>query len=168
MSEVARRRLVVGCALLVALTAAVAIGGVAAAYWSGFATGTGSGTTGTPAVVTLSPATPTTALHPEEQADVVLTMSNPNPYVAIVGAIRLDQSQGSGGFAVDAGHAGCAVSALSYTRQTNGGAGWRVPARVGTTNGTLAVTLHNALAMSPDAANACQGASITVYLAAGP
>jgi hypothetical protein len=34
-------------------------------------------------------------------------------------------------------------------------------------DGTLAVTLTSAVAMGLDAANACQGASATVYLAAG-
>ena len=35
-------------------------------------------------------------------------------------------------------------------------------------SGNLSVTLTNALSMTTSAANACQGASFTVYLAAGP
>jgi hypothetical protein len=57
---------------------------------------------------------------------------------------------------------------LSFATQTDGGAGWTVPGKVGNTNGTLAVSLTNALAMSLGAANACQGATTTVYLTAGP
>ena len=43
-----------------------------------------------------------------------------------------------------------------------------VPKKVGAVDGTLSVTLTNALAMGIGAANACQGASVTIYLAAGP
>jgi hypothetical protein len=42
-----------------------------------------------------------------------------------------------------------------------------VPARVGTGDAALSITLPNALAMEVNAANACQGAVTTVYLAAG-
>jgi hypothetical protein len=56
---------------------------------------------------------------------------------------------------------------LSFTTQTNLGAGWTVPGKVGAVNGSLSITLTAALAMSTAAANACQGATFTVFLAAG-
>jgi hypothetical protein len=62
----------------------------------------------------------------------------------------------------------CDTSALHYTTQDNGGAGWNVPAKVGATEGTLDLTLADALSMDVDAANACQGATFTVSLATGP
>lgn len=148
--------------------AAVAVGGTASAYWGGSGDGTGTGTTGTAAAVTLTPGTPAASLYPGEQASVVLTMSNPNPSAVRIGSLVLDTGQGTGGYAVDAGHAGCGVAVLSFAPQTNGGAGWDVPAKVGGVDGTLSVTLTRALGMSVDGANACQGASFTVYLAAGP
>lgn len=80
----------------------------------------------------------------------------------------LDTSQGTGGLAVDTSHSGCGLATLSFTTQTNGGVGWTIPAKVGAVDGTLPITLANALAMSTSAANACQGASFTVYLVAGP
>jgi hypothetical protein len=144
------------------------IGGAASAYWSGAGGGTGAGETDTTVGVTLSPGTPGFALHPGGQTAVVLTVSNPNGSPAVIGSLELDTGQGTGGLSVDGGHSGCAVSALSFTTQTNGGSGWTVPARVGAVNGTLAITLANALAMTVTAANACQGATFTVYLAAGP
>ena len=147
---------------------ALAVGGGAYAYWSGSGGGAGSATAGTTVAVTLTPGTPAAALYPGGQANVVLTVSNPNASPVHIGSLALDPGQGTGGFAVDAGHFGCAVSALSFTTQTNGGAGWTVPAKVGVVNGALSVTLTNALAMGVGAANACQGASSTVYLAAGP
>ena len=172
MNNVARKRSVrrrdlawLGTVILV-LTLAGA--GTANAVWRGSGTGTGSGTAGTTAPVTLSPGTPTAALYPGGLTNVVLTVSNPNPYSVRIGSLTLDTGQGMGGFAVDLGHAGCAVSTLSYTTQTNSGAGWAVPGRVGAVDGTLSVSLPNALAMGTAAANACQGASYTVYLAAGP
>lgn len=154
--------------LLVTLAVAVAIGGVASAFWSEFARGTGAGTTGTTVSVILSPGAPTAALYPGGRTDVLLTVANPNPSEVFIGSLGLDAGQGDGGFGIDAGHSGCAVSGLSYTSQNNGGAGWTIPARVGAENGTQSITLRNALTMSPGAANACQGANITVYLEAGP
>jgi hypothetical protein len=159
-----------GRGLLLALTliAALAVTGVANAYWQAAGAGTGSGTAGTTVPVTLSPGTPTPGLYPGGTTGVVVTVTNTNTSPVVLGSLALDISQGTGGFAVDAGHSGCLVSALSYTTQTNGGAGWTVPAKVGSVNGTLAITLPSALAMTTGAANACQGATSTVYLVVGP
>lgn len=147
---------------------ALSVGGAAYAAWGGSGSGTGSATTGTTVAVTLSPGAPSADLYPGGQANVVLTVSNPNASPVRIGSLSLDTGQGTLGFGVDGGHLGCAVSTLSFTTQTNGGAGWNVPAKVGAVNGTLSVTLTNALAMSSGAANGCQGASFTTYLAAGP
>jgi hypothetical protein len=147
---------------------ALAGGGVASAVWGGSGNGFGSAAIGTTVAVTLSPGTPAATLFPGGQADVLLTVSNPNLSAVHIGSLALDTLHGTGGFAVDAGHSTCAVAALSFATQTNGGAGWTVPAKVGAVNGTLPITLTNALSMGLGAANACQGASSTVYLAAGP
>lgn len=156
--------------LLTSIVVAVALGlgGAATAVWTGSGGGTGAAGTGTTVAVTLSSGTPAAALYPGGQANVLLTVSNPNSSPVRIGSLSLDTSQGTGGYAVDAGHSGCVVSALTFTTQTNSGAGWTVPAKVGVVNGTLAVTLTNALAMALNAANACQGAITTIYLAAGP
>jgi len=163
------RVLTPGRALLVLLLVvpALAVAGLAAAFWSDEAGGTGSATTGTSESVVLTPATPTAGLYPGETADVALTVVNPNAAPVVITSLSLDEATGNGGFGVDAGHTGCATSALSFTTQTNGGAGWTVPARLGSEDGHLSITLSNALAMAIDASDACQGASITVYLAAG-
>lgn len=150
------------------LAGALSLGTAAYAYWAGFGGGSATGATDTTVAVVLSPAAPVDALYPGGQASVVLTVSNPNPSPVRIGSLALDTSQGSAGFAVDAGHAGCATSTLSFTTQTNGGAGWTVAGRSGAIDGALAITLPNAIARSAAAANACQGASTTVYLAAGP
>jgi hypothetical protein len=159
-----------GRPLLTSLVVVLALAGAgtANAFWRGSGAGVGSGTTGTTIPVTLSPGSPSATLYPGGVTDVLLTVSNPNPYSVRIGSLALDTSQGTGGFSVDAGHSGCAVSTLSFTTQTNSGAGWSVPGKVGAVNGTLSVTMANALAMGTGAANACQGASYTVYVAAGP
>jgi hypothetical protein len=146
----------------------IPVGGIAWSYWSAGGSGGGSGANRTPTALTLSPGTPAAGLYPGGSTNVVLTATNPNTSIVKIGSLLLDTSQGTGGFAVDGGHAACTVAALSFATQNNGGAGWSVPAKVGAVNGTLAITLTNALAMSAAAASACQGATFTVYLVAGP
>jgi hypothetical protein len=149
---VTRLLLIVACVVV-----AVATGREIYAYWGGFGGGTGSGAAGTTLTVTLTPGTPTTPLRPGGQANVVLSVSNPNAFAVRIGSLALD----TGGITV-AGHAGCDVATLTFTPQNPVG-GWTIPA-----NGTLPVTLTDALAMGINTANQCQGASFTVYLAAGP
>jgi len=163
MSRSLRTRVLV---LVVALVALAVPAGIAYAYWTSGATGGGAGSTGTLSALSLTPGTPSSGLYPGGQSSVVLTASNPNFEVTQIGSLALDTSQGTGGFTVDGAHAGCGVATLSYTTQSNGGSGWSVPARVGVVNGTLAITLTNALSMGATAASACQGATFTVYLRA--
>jgi hypothetical protein len=145
--------------LVTVLTLLVA--GVAFAYWKANGSGSASAAGGTTAPVTLSPGTPTAQLYPGGYASVVLTVTNPNPGSVWVESLALDTSQGSGGFAVDGAHSGCVLSALSFATQNNGGDGWTL-----TGGQALSVTLVDALSMTTSAANACQGASFTVYLEA--
>jgi hypothetical protein len=151
-----RRVLVASLAVVLVLV----LDGTAFAYWGGSGSGSGAGTTGTAAPVSLSAGTPTAALYPGGTASVVLTVSNPNLFAVHLGSLALD----TGGFAVDTGHSGCVTSTLGFTTQTTG---WTVPAKVGAVNGVLPITLPGALAMGATAANACQGASITVHLVVG-
>lgn len=150
------------------VTFLVLLGSGAGAFWSESAAGSGSaGTAGTLPVI-LAPGTPATALLPGAKADVALTVSNPNAASLRIGSLSLDPGQGTGGYAVDPDHSGCAVSALSFSTQSNSGAGWTVPGKVGTTDGTASLTLTNAVGLDSDAADACQGATFNVYLVAGP
>lgn len=159
-----RRTLGMVAMILAIVVVTVGGAGVAYAYWTAGGAGSGLGATGSTVPLTLTPGTPSASLLPGSQTDVVLTMTNTNSASVKLSSLALDTSQGAGGFAVDSGHSGCTLSTLSFPTQTNGGAGWSVPGKVGATNGTLAVTLANALSMSASAANACQGATFTVYL----
>ena len=164
MTASTRIRLAVASAAGLAL---IGLGGSAVAHWTAGGTGTGTAPTGTATAVTLTNGTPPQGLYPGARADVTLVATNSSATTVTIGSLTLDTAQGTGGFGVDSDHAGCDVSALSFTTQTNGGAGWTVPPRAATVDGTLAITLPQAVAMSVDAANACQGASFVVYLAAG-
>jgi hypothetical protein len=143
----------------VAVVAAISAAG-AVAYFT--APGSG-GSAGNVAVslqaVTLSGGTASSQLYPGGSADVAVTVSNPNSSPVRIGSLQLDTTQGSGGFAVDGAHSGCSTSALQLAAQTGP---WTVPA-----NGSLPIDLANAISMGAGAANACQGASFTVYLKAG-
>lgn len=151
--------------LLLVLMSVSALAGIAAAVWSAVGSGSGSAAAGTTVAVSLSPGSPTTLIAPGGSADVVVTVANSNSAPVRIGSLALDPARGSAGFAVDAAHSGCALSTLSFVRQTSG---WTVPAKSGTVNGTLTVTLTNALTMGIAAANACQGATFTVYLTGAP
>lgn len=149
-------------ALGAALVLVVVLGSTGWGYWTAGGLGAGAGaTTASVQSLTLSPGVPTAQLYPGGRSSVAVTVTNPGSVPQRVGSLALDTSQGTSGFAVDAGHSACGVSSLSFVTQTNGGSGWTIPA-----NSSLSLTLTNALGMSIDAANACQGASFTVYLKA--
>jgi hypothetical protein len=144
---------------------ALAAAGGALAYYTSLGSGTGSASVSSPDPLAITADTPTAGfLYPGGTGEVDATISNPNPFTVRVNSLVL----GSGGISPDASHSGCDTSALHYTTQTNGGAGWDVPAKVGSTDGTLSVKLHDAISMDGDAGNACQGATFTVSLATGP
>jgi hypothetical protein len=150
-------------ALAVAITLGVAAG--AFAYWAGSGSGSATTVLSDAQALHLEPGTPTYQLYPGGDANVVSVVSNPNKFFAQIGRIVLDTT-GGGPFTVDGAHSGCDVSVLSFIAQDNGGAGWRVPPRTGSTDGTLAIDMPAAMKMSVAAANACQGASFTVALEA--
>jgi hypothetical protein len=152
-------RLAAACA--VALTAT----GGAFAFYTSAGGGSGSASVGSPAALTITAGTPTGGLlYPGGSGEMDATISNPNPFPVRVNSLVL----GTDGITVDAGHSGCDTSALHYSTQTNGGAGWDVPAQTGGTDGSLDVGLVGAVTMDTSAADACQGAAFVVHLDAGP
>lgn len=146
------------------LAACLLLGGVGAhAYWTPSGSGSGTATVGEPVAVTLSPGTAMTDLYPGMSGDVATSIANSNTYRVFVGSLVLDTTRGTSGFSVGGGQPGCDPSALSYTVQSNGGAGWFVPA-----GATLDLDLTNAVDLTTAAATECQGATFTVYLLAAP
>lgn len=150
-------------AVVLGLTASLIASGTAYGFWT--TSGTGTGTSSTPAVsaLTLTPGTPTGAIYPGGTSDVATTITNPNAFGIRVGSLAVDTAQGTNGFTVDSGHSGCGPGVLSFAAQTNSGVGWTVPA-----GGSLTLDLAGALSMTTAAADACQGATFTVHLTARP
>lgn len=148
-----------GVGVIVALVAAAAAG----AFWTLGGAGQGTVSAETVASVTLTPGTATTDLYPGGSGDVAVSIANSNTYRAYVGSLVLDTSSGTNGFSVSGGQPGCDPAAVSYTTQSNGGAGWFVPAA-----GTLDLDLANAVDLGIGAASECQGATFIVYLLAAP
>jgi hypothetical protein len=152
-------------AVVAAAAAALTLSSGAIAYYSSAAHGSGSASVASPDPLSIAAGTPTNnLLYPGGSGEVDATVSNPNPFPVRINSLVL----GSGGIGVDSAHSGCDASALHFTGQSNGGAGWDIPAKVGATDGTLDLTLAGAISMDLSAANACQGATFTVSLETGP
>ncbi len=161
-----RRRRVAGW---VAVAVVVAVGLVAAARVYAYATGSGVGV-GAVQVdpsqpLTIAPGTAVDPLFPGASANVVATISNPNAVAVHVPALGIDATQGSaGGFGADPAHAACNLDSLRFDGpQTDGGQPFVVPPK-----GSLEVDLADAVSMDATAADACQGATLTVYLQVVP
>lgn len=153
------RRLSRAVPLAAVLVLALAAG--ASAFWhTGSGTATAIVQTGP---VTLGPGSAGAGLTPGGSTDVEVVATNPNVYDASIASLVLDTSAGTNGFDVDPDHSACDTSVLHFAPQDNGGPGWSVPA-----NDTLDIDMLGALTMDNDASNACQGATFTVHLMAGP
>ncbi|HEY7602917.1 MAG TPA: hypothetical protein VH760_01560 [Gaiellaceae bacterium] len=151
--------------VVAAAATALAVSGGAFAYFSSTGSGSSSASVASPDPLTISARTPAVGLlYPGGSGEIDATISNPNPFPVRVSSLVL----GSGGIGVDSGHSGCDTSAIHFTTQSNGGAGWDVPAKVGATDGSLDLDLGGAVSMDLSAANACQGATFTISLATGP
>jgi methionine-rich copper-binding protein CopC len=142
-------------------------GSATGAHWAGVGGGGLSSVTGVAQLAEFGSAVPKGQLFPGGSVEVDLAVTNPNPFAVHITSLALDASLGTGGFEVDAGHAACALSALHFSPQTNNGPGWQVPAKVGSSEGSLLIEMPAALSMDGSAANACQGATFTVHLKGG-
>jgi hypothetical protein len=150
---------------LLAAVATLVVAGGAFAYFTATGSGSGSASVGSPDELTITAVTPTSGLlYPGGAGELDATISNPNTFSVRVNSLVL----GSDGISVDSGHSGCNTSALHYTTQNNGGAGWTVAPKVGPTPGSLEVDLAGSMSMDTSAANQCQGATYTVSLVTGP
>ena len=142
---------------LILAVALVAVSATAFAYWATAGSGSSGSSVGRTQALTLSPATPSTPLYPGAGADVALHVANPNATAVTLKSLQLDTA----GISVDGAHGGCDPAAVSFTPQDNGGSGWLVP------TGGLDIDVAGAVTLASTAADACQGATFTVYLRAG-
>jgi len=135
------------------ITVAVLAVGVAFAAWT--ATGSGSGyakATTADALTTVDVSASTVAdLYPgKSDGDVLLRISNPNPY-----PVRVTSVSGNGAITSDAGAACTTSTGVSFADQSS--LTLDVP---GSSAATF--TLPGAASMSNASANACQGAIFTI------
>lgn len=136
-----------------------------AAGWAYFLSGTGtaSAKSATLSSLTVTARAQTSQLYPGTSTPVTLVVNNPNSVSLQFSSVTLDTTQGTSGFAIDSTHsaAGCtaASAALSFTPVSTG---WTVPASM---SGYAISLSGNILSMGLTAPSACQGATITLYLA---
>lgn len=140
--------------------AAMAATALVLAAWTTNGSGSGyvkAGTSQTLSTVDVSAST-TASLYPGVNGNVLIKVSNPNPYPVRVTGVSLNGTNGD--ITADAGHAGCTTTGVSFANQS--GLTIDVPAKVGATNGETQATLNNAASMSNASLDACQGATFTI------
>ena len=109
------------------------------------------------ATVDVSAATGAT-LYPGATGDVLIKLSNPNPFPVRVTSVTLRGTNAD--IAPDAGHSGCSPTGVSFTDKT--GLAIDVPAKTNGADGTTQATLSGAVSMSNASVDACQGATFSI------
>lgn len=138
-------------------TCALAIAGVALAYFTSSGSGTANATVGSSSAVTLH-ATVSSSLYPGTSSPVTFTVDNPSSGSQRVGTITL------GSITVDAGHSTCS------TTISGGNPDFSMPAvavnKVFPTGNGQSVTPTGTLTMNETGVSqdACQGATVTLHL----
>ena len=161
MTKTARRRRLAIVATLISVSVSVSIGGAAVALWSAGGTGAGAAQSASPVALTLTSGAVSGDLYPGSTATVTTSVTNTNTASVRIVSLALDTTQGTGGFAItgDQPVGGCSPTSFAFTTQnvnTDLAAG-----------ASSALTLPGAISLSATAANACQGATVTIYLSAG-
>lgn len=142
-----RRALGSGIALVV-----IAAAGLVYAAWTTNGSGQAySKATNSQALTTVDVSASTAAtLYPGANGDVLVRISNSNPY-----PVRVTGVAGSGPITADTGHPACATTGVTYTDQT----GLTIDVAAG---GQGSSTLTGAAQMSNASDNGCQGATFTI------
>jgi hypothetical protein len=146
------RKRIVGAGVALILLAVV---GLVYAAWTSSGTGSGYAKAGTAqALTTVDVSASTTAtLYPGSDGDVLIEISNPNPY-----PVRVTSVTGNGTITADGGHPACVTTGVSFSDQT--GLAIDVAA-----NDSTQTTLNGAASMSNASDNGCQGAVFTIPVA---
>ncbi|MFF2344718.1 hypothetical protein [Pseudarthrobacter sp. NPDC058119] len=135
--------------------------GTAYAFWSGTGAGSGSAAAGTMQAVTVDALVasdnPKAALYPGGSADVVLRLTNPNPY-----SVQVYSVTGNGPARADAAHPGCTTTGVRFT----GTAAPLTPATSVAANSSALITLPGAATMDTTSLAACQGATFSIPVTA--
>lgn len=136
-----------------ALTLALGAG-TAYAYWATGGSGSGSAAGGDMQTVTVDALvpgdTPASTLVPGGTADVVLRVTNPNPY-----SVQVYSVTGNGTVTADTAHPACTTTGVTFA----GSPGPLSPAVSIAANSSALVTLPGAAGMNATSQSACQGAT---------
>ncbi|KIC69429.1 hypothetical protein [Pseudarthrobacter phenanthrenivorans] len=135
--------------------------GTAYAYWAAAGAGAGTAAAGTMQAVTVDALvagdSPRTALVPGGTADVVLRLTNPNPY-----SVQVYSVTANGPATADTAHSGCTTTGVSFT----GPAAPLSPATFIPANSSTLLTLPGSAAMDTTSLAACQGATFRLPVTA--
>lgn len=136
----------------------VGIGGVAYAFWSTTASGTGAAVGGTPTPLTVTAGTsPTNALVPGGTGDVSFIITNNNKVSVTVTGLTMTNN-GIGGFTDNTfatAKTGCTSTGVSWTTTSKT---LTTPVVVAGNGGTYTLTLTGGVSMSTASDDGCQGA----------
>ncbi|MEW1819783.1 hypothetical protein AB0323_03180 [Arthrobacter sp. NPDC080031] len=136
-----------------ALTLALGAG-TAYAYWATNGSGSGSAAAGDMQTVTVDALvpgdTPSSTLMPGGTADVVLRVTNPNPY-----PVQVYSVMGNGPVTADTAHPACTTTGVTFA----GSPGPLSPTVSIAANSTALVTLPGAAGMDATSQSACQGST---------
>ena len=143
------RNRIIGAGVTLVVLAAV---GLAYAAWTSSGSGSGYAKAGTAQQLTTVDvsASTTATLYPGSNGNVLIKVSNPNPY-----PVRVTSVTGNGAITADASHPGCVTTGVTFTNQT----GQSIDIAANSDNQT---TLTNAASMSNASDNGCQGAVFTI------
>jgi hypothetical protein len=160
--KTAARRSARAVALLVA-TSVVMTGGVAYAFWTTTGSGTGGAAAGSATALTFTPGTVNTnVLYPTGTGDVVITVTNPNPFVVQVDSLTLPATAATSftnaGLTTPNSSCDTGGTGVTWSYATKSLSGVVVQKRVGSTNGTLTLTLTGGASMSNASDTTCQNA----------
>ena len=136
---------------------ALIVAGLAYAAWTTNGTGSGTAKAQSAQNLTTSDVSATTSanLYPGATGNVKIEINNPNPY-----PVKVTEISGNGAITPDSAHAaGCTTTGVTFSDQSDG-LSISVPA-----NGSVTSTLNNAVSMSNQSSNGCQGAVFTVPVA---
>ena len=149
-----RKRIALGLVGVVALAG----GGVAIAAWIAGGTGTGAAEATSAIPLTVSDGTTVEQLYPGATGNIIVDITNPNPY-----PVRIDDFASSGSVTSDAGEdcqgATTGVSYLDSGTTDDEGA-------IIEPDSTETITLDGAVEMSNDSDNSCQDAIFSIPLSA--
>ena len=128
--------------------------GTAYAYWSSAGTGSGAAAAGSMQAISVDALVtgegPRATLVPGGTADVVLQLTNPNPY-----AVQVYSISPNGAATADSAHPGCTTTGVTFT----GTAAPLSPATFVGENSSTLLTLPGSAAMDTTSLAACQGAT---------